>query len=332
MASKASKPASRALAKLRKKGGASRTLARLVVDDLLERDIEELVDPADVAARTMEMLQGFAAMEALEETVSERIHWWVARLEVEEGTLGDWMTGEARERFLTLLGRPVEMNPERTMELLDHEATRDLTRKVLRETLSKFARRLSTPLPVPGSELLTGIGKRAAKSAKKRLETVSSLGDGVVGAVGGKVEREMEKRIGDFVDSAVGGVLRRIAEHVADPERQEQYGKMRVAVAERVMEYTCEGVAKAMRQVDLDEVAGFVAADIREAAADERVQVWIEDIVAHEIEGEGTLRDYLERRGLVEAWCDWTASVLEERTRALAKTDAFEAWFEALIR
>ena len=98
MASKASKPASRALAKLRKKGGASRTLARLVVDDLLERDIEELVDPADVAARTMEMLQGFAAMEALEETVSERIHWWVARLEVEEGTLGDWMTGEPTGR------------------------------------------------------------------------------------------------------------------------------------------------------------------------------------------------------------------------------------------
>lgn len=330
MAGKKVDVAQRALTRLRASDGAARALADLVVDDLLARDIEEMVDPADVAARSLEMLQGFAAMEDLEDTISERIHWWVGRLELEDGTLGDWLRGDAREQFLNLLGNPVEMDAGRTMEMLDHEAMRDLVRKVLRETLSNFARRLRTP--IPESKLLSGIGKRAAGVAKKRLEAVSNIGDGVVGAVGGQVERQMEKRIGDFVDSAVGGVLRRIAEHVVDPDRQEQYGKMRVAVAERVMETSCEGAARTIRQVDLDQVAGFVAADLREAAGDQRVQAWIEDIVAHEIEGEGTLHDYLERRGLVEPWSDWTATVLAERTRALAETDAFAAWLEELLR
>lgn len=329
MAGKRADPAARAIERLRAEGGAARGLAGLVVEDLLARDIESIVDPADVAGRVMELLREFTALEELDETVAERVHWWVARLEVEDGTLGDWLRGDARARFLTLLGQPVELDPEHTMEMLDHEAVRDLVRRVLRETLSNFARRLRTPLPE--SKLLSGIGKATAGAARKRLEAVSSLGGGVVGAVGGEVERQMERRIGDFVDQAVGGVLRRIAEHIADPARQEQYGRMRVAVAERVMETPCEGAARAARRIDLDEVARFLAADLREAAGDQRVQAWIEDIVAHEIEGEGTLRDYLDRRGLTEAWSDWTATVLEERTRALAETDAFAAWFADLL-
>ncbi len=330
MAKTLTNPAQRAIKKLQRRGknSASVKLASLTVNRLLERPLEELAEPEEVSRRILALLEGLSESDELEALVLDRLERAVARLEEEEGTLGDWLSEEATEQLLDTLGRPYSMDQDLTLRLLDHEAMRNLVRRVLRETLSNFVKKLRPGMPE--SRILSGIGRRAGRLTRKPREKLGGMGDGMLGAVGGEVERQAERKVGEFVDQAVGGVLRRIAEHVCDPAHEEQFARMRAAAGRVGLGIPSETAAQEIAKADLPAMASFLAVHIQGLASHERLGPWIEEIVADEVT-DVTLGEFLEQRGILEPWSDWVRDFLAEQTRDLARTDEFEEWFTVLL-
>lgn len=322
--------AQRAVKKLQRRGknSASEKLAALTVERLLERPLVDLADPEEVTQRIQALLVGLGGSENLEALILDRLERGVERLEGEDGTLGDWLSEDATEQLLESLARPYPMDQELTLRLLDHEAMRNLVRRVLRETLSNFVKKLRPGMPE--SRILSGIGRRAGRLTRKPREKLGGMGDGVLGAVGGEVERQAERKVGEFVDQAVGGVLRRIAEHVCDPAHEEQFGSMRSAAGRVGLSITSETAAREIAKADLPAMASFVAAYLDGLSTHDRLGPWIGEVVADEVT-DLTLGDYLEQRGILDPWSDWARASLAEQTRDLAHTEEFEAWFTALL-
>lgn len=338
MPKKSSSPADAALKKLRRKGknSASVKLAGIIVDDLLDSPIRELAPPEEVADRSMDLLAGLAEAGDLEAMVIERVDRYVDHLASESGTLRDWLPGEAPDRLKDLLETAQAKDSDATLKVLDHEAMRGLVRKVLRETLSNFVKKLRSP--VSDSRLLSGVRKRASGVRKRAGRLTSAprklmggLGDGMMGAVSEEMERQMQRRVGDFVDSAVGGVMRRIADHVTDPSHQGQFGEMRAAVLDMALDTPSKDAARYLGTVDRDALAAFVAAEISGLVGSELLRERIEQLCEDELDGEPTLGEYLDRRNVLDPWRDWAVSVVSDRTRALAQTEPFEAWLQALL-
>ena len=184
---------------------------------------------------------------------------------------------------------------------------------------------------VPESRVLKGIGRRARKLASRPKERLSGLGDGVVGMVGGEVERQMERKVGEFVDGAVGSVLRRIAEYLAEPDNLESFGQMRVAGARILLDTPTSDGAAVLGKLDRDQVVAAIAEYLRALPEAEITGRWIQHVVADEVASAGTLGEYLERGNLLEPIRDWAIPELAKRIRALAESDAFEAWFVKLV-
>ena len=331
MAKKADSPARSALKKLRRKGkrSASARLAVVIVDDLLDRPSRELFVPDEIAGRAMELLAGLGEAEDLEGLVEARLRRGLQHLEGEGGALGDWVPGAAAERLREVVAASHGMDADQTLRWIDHEAMRDLVRRVLRETLSSFVKRLRSP--VSESRLLSGVKRRAGRFAKRPRALVGGLGDGMMGAVSDEMERQMQRRVGDFVDSAVGSVLRRIAEHVSDPSHQAQYGKMRAAMLDLTLQTSSRAAARTLSKADLGAVAAYVRAEFVGLSDSDLLRQRIVDMLQDELDEAATLRDWLVRRNLLEAWRDWAVIELAAHTRELAKTEAFEAWFVALL-
>ena len=338
MPKKTSSTADKALKKLRRKGkgSASVELAGVIVDDLLARPLRELVQPQDVAERSMELLAGLAEADEIEAMVVDRLDRWLDHMTAEEGTLRDWTPGSAPQRLRELVAAARASDPDATLKMLDHEAMRGLVRKVLRETLSNFVKRLKSP--VSDNRLLSGVRKRASDVRKRAgrftsapRKLVGGLGEGMMGAVSDEMERQMQRRVGDFVDQAVGGVMRRIADHVTDPSHQEQFGEMGAAVVDITLDTPSRDAAAYLAGIDRDALAAFVRAEAAGLVGSELLRERIELLCEDELTGEPTLGEYLDRRNILEPWRDWAVAVVADRTRALVATDAFEAWFVAVL-
>jgi len=331
MAKKAGTQAQKALKKLQRRGksSASAKLAAVIVDDLLDRPARELFDAEEIAARSLDLLAGLAEADDLEELIESRIRRWLELMEDEEGTLGDWVPGEAAQRLREVVSASHGMDADETLRWIDHEAMRDLVRRVLRETLSSFVKRLRSP--VSESRLISGVKRRAGRIARKPRALVGGLGDGVMGAVSDEMERQMQRRVGDFVDSAVGSVLRRIAEHVSDPSHQVQYGKMRAAMLDLALQTSSRATARALAQADLPAIAAYVRAQIAGLRDSDLLRQRIVDLLEDELADAHTLRQWLDRRNLLEPLRDWAVTEVAARTRDLARTEAFEDWFTALV-
>jgi len=331
MAKKTDAPAQKALKKLRRKGknSASAKLAVVIVDDVLARPARELFDPDEIAERSLELLAGLAAAGDLEELIEARLRNGLQHLEDERGTLGDWVPGEAADRLREVVAASHGMDADQTLRWIDHDAMRDLVRRVLRETLSSFVKRLRSP--VSESRILSGVKRRAGRFTKKPRALVGGLGDGVMGAVSDEMERQMQRRVGDFVDSAVGSVLRRIAEHVSDPSHQAQYGKMRAAMLDLTLQTSSRTAARTLAQADLAVVAAYVRAEIVALSDSDLLRQRIVDLLEDELDEADTLGDWLDRRNLRQPLRDWALAEVADHTRALAGTQAFEDWFVALV-
>ncbi len=331
MASKKVTPAQAALKKLKRKGrgSASEKLAQIAMDDLLATPMTELVPAGEVATRCVAVLAGLAAADDLDGLVRERIERVELRLSQDGGKVGDWLSDDARGALEAVLGAPYAMDPERTLKALDHEAMRGLVRRVLRETLTNFARRMRPS--VPESRVLKGIGRRARKLASRPKEKLSGLGDGVVGMVGGEVERQMERKVGEFVDGAVGGVLRRIADYMAEPANLESFGRMRVAGARIVLDTPSADGAIILGKIDREQLVDAIASYLRGLPDAPDLERLIGQAVEDEVSTAETLGEYLERGNLLEPIRDWATHEIANRVRALATNEAFGAWFEGLV-
>jgi hypothetical protein len=203
---------------------------------LCERKMGELVD-------LPELLRAVDATVADEGRIARVLARLVApgrarlleRARASETRLGAWLPDDVRASLAELLGRPAPI-PRRVIdEAVASEQVREAVRAMLQETLTNFLDRAFAVAPGgAGLRGMLGWGARAAGAA----------GRGLLGGLGGELQRQLEERVRDFIDGAVAMVQTRIADRLASDDTAALLGRRRRQAFEALLGLT-EGEAAA---------------------------------------------------------------------------------------
>ena len=197
-----------------------RALVALGVEDLLQRRVEELVQPEWLAQRVAEGLKASADDERTREWIRERIADLRGRLEHEDGAPLQRLNPELIEPIKELLARPYSPDAKVLLALLDHAAMRELVRDVLVHTLQAYARQLRVPDGAKQAIRSSGLGR-------SRLAAWAGAAKVAANMVGSEVERRVEGRVHEFVDEAIGSAIEVGVRHICDPKHAVGFGRMR---------------------------------------------------------------------------------------------------------
>ena len=307
-------------------------LARLTVERDLERPIRELVDPAFTAGAVRAALRTWAASDAAEGWILDRIgelrEWLLAR----RAPLGDLVPPSLQAASAELAGRPWSPDRGITLFLLDRPPVRELLRHLLVEELLAFGRKLRAPvMENPLARGLGGLGRMASEKARSS-GAFASMASQVVGAVSDELERQLERRAGEFADAALSRVLQRLGDLLCDPSRADEQAELRQALVQGVFELDTGQLA---RELERSQPA-VVSAILRRG-----FEAWLErDETEGEIaaaigavfaaEADRPLREVLDRLGLLDGFLSFALPLTEARMRGLVETDAFAEWLAEL--
>lgn len=317
----------------RLQAGALAELVTLVVDDLLARPVEGLIDPDFVADQVMTALETASEGEQTERWLREVIS--DLREKVPEGTLGHRAPAEIVDPLRDALGRPIVWDRELVGRLVDHAALRELFREVLRRGLQGYARKLSqlskdTPVGQAASRL--GLGQRGGLGGG--LGRLKTLGEGLAKGISAELEGHVEDRIKDFVDQAMSAVMQQVADHVCDPAYADVYGHFRVHVVDTLLQTELSVLAGEIDKMDPDRLVATGSAMARALARREGFREEVARAATRALQEAGgrSLRDFLAEAGIdEERWrADIEAQVVA-RGQDLLQTEAFRTWLEDLL-
>ncbi len=326
--------ARRALERLRKPDGAALTeLAALVVNETTATPLREIATPRWVAGQLKAVLEAAVHGDLLREWVRRRIASERDRWAKEERKLGSFLPPEAEEPLRQLLGRPYTPDEALVLRIVDQPAIRGLLRVVLTDTVSRFRKRLSEW----DTGVLGGLGRRAAARGKGLFGNVGrnlgGMAENLVEVVKEEVDHAMEGRVGEFVQGATGEAVRTVARYFADPSHAAQFGEMRLAILDVLLDTPIRELARETDKMEPEVAVDVVVAAVRSAVtapdfvdrAEERVAKVMEEA------GDGTLGAWLDEVGLGEVWVETTTELVSERLQAVVVTDAFERWWSGLF-
>jgi hypothetical protein len=237
----------RLLARLRDGSAADRLVDRWVVD-LLARPLAELIPPTQVAALAARLLAGAAASDAFGRRVEKQVEEGLASAELDPSRLRESLPPEAVTALRQLAALPYSPDRAVVLAVLDREPVRRLIRALLVDVLVEFGRRMAAlASPVTGSRVGRGLGALAA-----------AVGSGVVGAVTGELERQVEKRAAEFADLGISRVLQRLADLASDPSHANDQAELRSALLEGFLELRRSDLAREDRRQEPNAVVRLV--------------------------------------------------------------------------
>ena len=313
------------LNKLRGEPEHLRKLVTLVVDDLLDRPVEDLVEPAWLSERVVEGFRASVDDERTKDWIRSRVQEARARLDEESGPLLYKVDGGLVDPVKDLLRRPYEPNEQVMRALLDHRATRSMVREILTDTLTEYAKSIKVPDQASRVIKSTGIGR-------SRLAQWAGAAKAAAEIVGSEVEKRMDDRVTAYVDGAISRSIEIAVKHACAQENTEAWADMRADSVDILLGFPVETWAGEIDKLDLDQLIDDLAATLRAFAHSdafpEQVQGMLELTVR---EGEGmTAREFLAGSGLEETWRESLEELLNERVQAFVATEAFEVWLEGL--
>ncbi|MBM4369760.1 MAG: hypothetical protein FJ102_26355 [Deltaproteobacteria bacterium] len=303
------------LARLRQ-GGSDR-FVDLLIDDLLDRPVHELVDPAWMARQLVAAARSAAADPRVESTIRERVH--DARRRVSPGKLP--LPPELRKPLRDVLARPYVPDRALVGRLLDHDAVRGLLRHLFQDLLVAFARKLRPPVPLPGGSPFGG---------KSPLGALGKLGGGMLGAVGEEVERQVESKAREFMDAAVHKLVDKMADRICERSHEAEYGALRAHMLDVVLDTDAQTFAGELEKLDPDALVATSAAAIRSYVGRDNMEAEAASIIRATVElaGNRTPRELLE--GTEDHALGLVRDLLRQRARALVDTPAFAAWWDEM--
>lgn len=305
-------------------------LAKLIVDDALDRPLHDLVEAERSAALIHEALsawqQSDLAHDSISRNWSQLIHW----LESQQDPLGEVLPQEFLDGATALAAQPFSPNRELLLALLDRPAFRQLIRELLVDTLISFGKRLRAP--VAGTRLgkgLSGLGRMA----RSRSGGVGSLAGELVGVVSEGVERQLEGRATEFADGALSSILHKLADYLCEPGRAEEQAALRKALLEGLWQLTGAQVAAEMARGDVDAKADVMRRSLglwlERPGAEEQLQGWLSEMLrAGEFQNLGELLDSL---GLLPTVREQGLEQTEQRLQEIVAGDAFEQWLSGAM-
>lgn len=328
------KAALRALRRLREPEGEALTaLARLVVEQTTATPLRDIARPRWIAGQIAAALEAATHGEHLRAWVDRRIAAERDRWSEEKRPVRELLAEEAIPPLRKLLGRPYAPDEALVFRIVDQPALRGLVRVVLTDTVVRFRKRLSEW----DSGVLGGLGRRAAARGKGLFGNVGrnlgGMAENLVEVVKEEVDHALEGRVKDFVQGATSEALRTIAGYVADPSHAEQFGEMRLAVLDVLLDTTIAELAGEADKLKPEELVDVVVASVRSAVSQpdfvDRTEERIARVLAEA--GDGTFGAWLDEVGLRQVWTDTTTELVSDRLRAVVATDAFEAWWTGLF-
>lgn len=293
-------------------GGVDR-FVDLMVDDLLDRPVAELVDPAWLARQLAATARAAAADPQVEAWIRSRVKDVRGRVGAGPVALPRELRGPLEE----VLRRPYVPDREVVGRILDHDTSRLLLKQLFQDMLVGFARKLRPALP-------------AAKAPLPAFRGLQKLGENVLGGLGHELEAQLETRAREFMDAGVQRLVEHLADLLCDPKLVREYGDWRVHGLTVILATDQRRLAGELEKLDPDALVATGAALVREVAGSEALVGQLESLLRTAMEeAEGrSLRSLL--GGLEVHGLDVLRGVMAQRARALVETPAFEAWWDEM--
>jgi hypothetical protein len=300
-------------------GGTDR-LVDLLLDDVLDRPVEELLDPVWFSRQLVVTARAAAKDPKLEAQLKERIR--ELKKKVPSGSLE--LPSSIRKPLQEVLKKPYK--PDRVLvgRLLDHETARLLLKTTFQDMLVGFARKLKPILPPKAPGGLGALGGRLGR-----------ISETVMGAVGQELEAHVEERAREFMEAGVSRLVQTMADHLCDPRFTREYGEWRAYGLDVFLSTDRRVLAGELEKLDPDALVGTGAAIIRafiERAELEAELTVILKAVMRETGGK-SIRALLEEVGTEAAQQGIGAvrELLKNRARVVVETPAFAAWWSDVV-
>lgn len=317
------------LVRARLHGPAMDALARLLVDDLLHRPVQDLIDPALLARQAVAALRAATKEGRVEAQLRRSLR--ELQQKVPPGRPGDDAPPELVGPLKALLARPVAFDRALVHRLVDHPAIRRLLRDLLVGALHGFAERLrNLPIPPAPASAQKGLGRLKALGGG-----LMSVGEELLGGVSKELEARTAQRIHDFVDDALAATMAQMADHLCDPAHAGTQGAFRAHILDVLLSTENAVLVAEMDKFGVDAVVDAGAAVARGLAArptlDDEARRFAQALA--EATAGRTAHDLLAEAGLAEdtAWRADLEAAIAARGRALVGTDGFGAWLDALL-
>ncbi len=295
--------------------GGSDRLVDLLLNDLLDRPVQELVDPAWLATQLAATARQAAEDPKVEQFFRERVR--AARAHVPPGPLP--IPKAFSEPLRVVLSRPYVPSREIIGRLLNHSTVRLLLSNLFQDVLVSFARKLK---PVTTHKMPGGFAG---------LRGLQRLGEGLSHLVGEEFEAHVEARAREFMDAGVQRLVEEMADHLCDPAHIDEYGAWRAHGLDVLLATDMAQLAAEVEKLDPESLVATGAALVRGIAGQEALVGQLEAVLRTAMNESGG-RSARELLGGVEAHgVELIRSVMRDRARALVDTPAFTQWWDDVV-
>ncbi len=331
----------RALARLRAPESAALDgLVDLLIDAALARPIAAALDPERAVALAVSVVEAERVERALATLVRPAWDRQRALLTARGDRVGDWLPEGGRALLDEVLAGAKLPRGEWARGLVDSADVRELIRPVLQDTLLAFARKL--PLVGTASEAegparaagkLFGMARELADKAGERAGKLADLGRGVLGGIGGEMEKRIHTAARDFSHGAFEPLEASFVARLRSDEGQAILTRMRARAIDRLLAAGAADVLADLDTLPREALDRLVARAIAFGASrPELAEMLRAEVAAFVKAHEGrTVGEVL------EAWSLRAIAVTELRRelRAIAGATAAgpgaEAWLRALL-
>lgn len=298
-------------------------LAALSLETWLDKPLLALAPPELTVAVVREVITGWCNSPGALPAMQRLVEQVIDLLKATPRALKDVAPRDLREALRDVVGRPFSPDRRLVLTVIDREPTRELVRQLLLDFVLEFARKASAPVAGMAKGLGT-FAKLAGEAVKSRAGTLGSI----VGAVGGEVERQMEKRAVEFVDAALSGVFGQIADALSDPRRATEAAELRLAVLDGALELTLPQLARELTNADVTGGAEVVRGGLQRWLASAQSDEALLRLVRFTSDSTGNrpVRQVLEELGLLEVVRHRGTEALANRIEEVVSSAAFATW------
>ncbi len=331
----------RAMARLREPDSAAlNELVELLIEAALARPAASAIDRDRIVAVTIAVVDADRVERALAELVRPAWDRQRALIEKRGDRVQDWMPEGARPLLEDVLAGARRPRGAYTSELVRSADVRELLAPILQETLLSFARKLpivggasEAEGPARAAGKLFGMAAQLAHNAGERAGKLADIGRGVLGGIGG----EMEKRIGaaarEFSQGAFEPLEAAFVARLRSEEGQEILTRMRQRVVDALVAAKASEVAADLDSLPREALDRLVARSIAFGVA----RPELAEMLRAEIDAFLAKHAGLNVGQLLDAWSLREVAVTEARrelraiaTLAIADASA-DAWLRRLL-
>lgn len=281
-------------------------LARLSVNALLERRVDELVDAETLSAALSAALEPEAVKQAVERVAVPAWSRERQRAKACNDKPKNFLTPSAKADLLAALGQPVRYSPGVVREIANAPAVRALLGALIQETLIDFVSRA----PIPG------------------LSTAMNL----MSRVGRKIESQTERHVKDFLDKSMARITARTAELISTDANRAGLGQLRAAVVSQALDRPLDAyydrLSKGM-DILAKHLPGLIAHNMARPEIKNAVDEELRILVAQE--GAQTAAELLSRLGALEKARDLAVDTAKKAIFQVTATEGFADWLENLV-